>query len=431
MEYRQAQGVELGWWARSRVRRLASRLLRPGRPPEDLHAELVRARTQRSAWNALVGAGGRPEISPRLDEAQDAYDELDADLTWLGERLAPTAAGGALATTPLSQLRTRLAALAGRPERLAVLPAVVPVIDDLRAAGMGEVVDDFAARGVEADEVTAELEHIWWVSIARHVTDSDPRYGQHDGTGLRSAAEGYASDDRQHLTATARQTRVEAAAWHTSALEGNRTAAAMLRAEADRAGRPTSLHQVFDPASDLLLGSAPCWAMSPLVVGEALPPGPWFDVVLVAGAGSLTTAAAVSALSRARQVVAVGDPQATWPTGFSAGPGGTPEEGPVPRSLLEDLTALLPVHRLRWTHGYADPRLLGVAGSGYADSFVAPPSPVLDLDGRAWRSSTAGRRSNPVRTRRSTPRTPRSTASSRWSWSTRVSAGTSRWVWSR
>jgi hypothetical protein len=388
-EYRQAQGVELGWWARSRVRRLASRLLRPGRPPEDLHAELVRARTQRSAWTTLVGAGGRPEISPRLDEAQDAYDELEADLTWLGERLAPTG-GGDLLTMPLSQLRARLAALAARPERLAVLPAVVPVIDDLRAAGMGDVVDDFAARGVQADEVTAELEHIWWVSIARHVTDSDPRYGQHDGTGLRSAAEGYAADDRQHLTATARQTRVEAAAWHTSALEGNRTAAAMLRAEADRTGRPTSLRQVFEPASDLLLGSAPCWAMSPLVVGEALPPGSWFDVVVVAGAGSLTTAAAVSALSRARQVVAVGDPQSTWPTGFSAGAGSAPEDGPAPRSLLEDLTALLPVHRLRWAHGYADPRLLGVTGGGYADSFVAPPSPVLDpivrlevVDGRA------------------------------------------------
>ena len=128
-----------------------------------------------------------------------------------------------------------------------MLPAVVPVIDDLRAAGMGEVVDDFAARGVEADEVTAELEHIWWVSIARHVADSDPRYGQHDGTGLRSAAEGYAPTTGEHLTATARQTHVEAAAWHTSALEGNRTAAAMLRAEADRAGRPTSLTRCSTP----------------------------------------------------------------------------------------------------------------------------------------------------------------------------------------
>src|SRR5204863_4254939 len=134
------------WWARSRVRRLATRLLRPGPPPDDLHAELVRARTQRTAWYALVGAGGRPEISPQLDEAQDAYDEIDADLSWLGHRLASTADGGDLHTTPLGQLRTRLTALAARPERLAVLPAVVPVIDDLRAAGMGEVVDDFAAR---------------------------------------------------------------------------------------------------------------------------------------------------------------------------------------------------------------------------------------------------------------------------------------------
>ena len=389
-EYRQGQGVELGWWARSRVRRLATRLLRPGRPPEDLHAELLRARTQRAAWHALVGAGGRPEISPRLDEAHDAYDELDADLAWLGERLAPTAAGGALLATPVADLRTRLSALAARPERLVVLPAVVPVIEDLRAAGMGEVVDDFAARGVEADEVTAELEHIWWVSIARHVADSDPRYGQHDGTGLRAAAEGYAAADREHLALTARRTHLEAAAWHTSALDANRAAAAMLRGEADRAGRPTSLHRAFEPASSLLVGSAPCWAMSPLVVGEALPPGAGFDVVVVAGAGALTTAAAVSALSRARQVVAFGDASSTWPTGFTAGPGRL-DQGEGPRqSLFEDLADLLPVHRLRWAHGYADPRLLGVAGPGHLDGLVGPPSPVRDLavrlvvvDGRA------------------------------------------------
>ncbi len=257
---------------------------------------------------------------------------------------------------------------------------------------MGEVVDDFAARGVSADEVTPELEHIWWVSIAHYVADSDPRYGQHDGTGLRSAAEGYASADREHLAQTARRTRVEAAAWHSAALDANRTAAAMLRAEADKSGRPISLQRAFESAADLLVGSAPCWAMSPLVVGEALPPGSSFDVVVVAGAGSLTTAAAVSALSRGRQVVAVGDPESTWPTGFTAGPGGLAED-PAPRSLLEDLSGILPVHRLRWTHGYADPRLLdvaGVVGGGYASGFVAPPSNRVDavvgleiVDGRA------------------------------------------------
>jgi very-short-patch-repair endonuclease len=389
-EYRTAHGVELGWWARWRVRRLATRLLRPGPPPDDLHAELLRARTQRTAWYALVGAGGRPEISPQLDEAQDAYDEIDADLTWLGQRLASTAAGGDVHTTPLDELRARLTALAARPERLAVLPAVVPVIDDLRAAGMGEVVDDFAARGVEAEEVTAELEHIWWVSIARHVADGDRRYGRHDGTALREAAEGYAADDREHLAENARRTRVEAGAWHTSAGESNRAAAAMLRAEADRAGRPTSLGAAFEPSADLLLGAAPCWAMSPLVVGEALPPGAWFDVVVVVGAGALTSAAAVSALARGRQVVAFGDSQTTWPTGFTAGPGVVAEaEAPRP-SLLEDLSRVLPGHRLTWAHGYADARLLRLAGGRYAEGFVGPPSPIFDppvalelVDGRA------------------------------------------------
>ena len=31
--------------------------------------------------------------------------------------------------------------------------------------------------------------------------------------------------------------------------------------------------------------------MSPLLVAETLPPGAWFDVVVVVGAGSTTTAA--------------------------------------------------------------------------------------------------------------------------------------------
>ena len=92
-----------------------------------------------------------------------------------------------------------------------MLPQVVPVIDELRAAGMGEVVDDFADRGVRAQEVTPELAHLWWVSIAQHVADSDRRYGHHDGTGLRQAAHDFAHADRDHLRVTAERVRREVA----------------------------------------------------------------------------------------------------------------------------------------------------------------------------------------------------------------------------
>ncbi len=391
-EYRTQHGIELSAWNRSRVRRLATRLLRPGRPPQDLHAELIRARTERTAWHALVGAGGRPEISPRLDEAQEAYDRLDADLTWLGERLAPTAAGGDLHAAPVTGLRERLAALAARPERLAVLPQVVPVLDELRAAGMGEVVDDFADRGVRAQEVTPELAHLWWVSIAQHVADSDRRYGHHDGTGLRQAAHDFAHADRDHLRVTAQRVSREVASRREDAARSGRYHVTTLRGEIDKRSRPSALRPVVEASHDLLLGLAPCWAMSPLLVAESLPPGAWFDVVVVVGAGSSTTAAVVSGLSRGRQVVVVGDPHVGGPRPFAVGTGtSVADDEPVDGSLLDDLAGLLPVHRLGWAHAYADERLVALASrSAYAGALTTIPHPVLAaplslelVDGRA------------------------------------------------
>ena len=160
------------------MRRQARRLLRPGRPPQDLHAELLAAAAQRQAWQQLVGAGGRPEISPRLDEADDAYAALADRLGWLGKRLTGTPD---LLALSLPILRSTLTRLRATLHRLDVLPQVTPVIDALRAAAMGEVVDDFAGRAGPADQVVAELEHIWWASLAHEITARDLRYAGHDG----------------------------------------------------------------------------------------------------------------------------------------------------------------------------------------------------------------------------------------------------------
>ncbi|HEU5321872.1 MAG TPA: DNA helicase, partial [Methylomirabilota bacterium] len=141
-EFRETSGVALGWYARWRLRRQARGLLRPGTPPADLHGALVDAQRQRQAWQQMAGAGGRPEIPADLDRARTAYDDLAEDLTWLGDRLASTAAGGDLLDADLPGLQERMAGLAARPERLAVIPQVLGTLDALRAAGMGPVLDD-------------------------------------------------------------------------------------------------------------------------------------------------------------------------------------------------------------------------------------------------------------------------------------------------
>ena len=41
------------------------------------------------------------------------------------------------------------------------------------------------ARGVATEDVTSEVEHVWWASLAQEITVRDPAYGTHDGAGLR------------------------------------------------------------------------------------------------------------------------------------------------------------------------------------------------------------------------------------------------------
>src|SRR6478752_1857964 len=146
-DWRDARDVEMGWLDRWKIRRQTKRLLRPGRPPANLHEELVSASEQREHWFALVGGGGRPEISPRLDEGLALLGDLTTDLEWLVDRLQAGPDEQPLTSLPLRELRDRLADLASRPERIAVLPHVTAVLDEVRAAGFGAVVDDLARRG--------------------------------------------------------------------------------------------------------------------------------------------------------------------------------------------------------------------------------------------------------------------------------------------
>ena len=49
----------------------------------------------------------------------------------------------------------------------------VRIPDELRAARMGDILDDFAARGVAAEQVHAEVEHVWWASLGQELRARD------------------------------------------------------------------------------------------------------------------------------------------------------------------------------------------------------------------------------------------------------------------
>jgi REase_MTES_1575/AAA domain/Protein of unknown function (DUF4011) len=374
-DYRHIHGLRLGLWSRIRLRRQARSLLRPGSPPADLHSALKVAQEQRVTWGHLAGVGGRPEVPGGIDDAEHAYDTLDLDLGWLGARLATTAAGGDLLGTPLPDLQVRLESLAKRSDRLAVLPRVVSVIDELRESGMGPLVDDLAGRGVAVADVAPEMDFVWWTSLLDDVSVRDSSYGAHDGDFLRRVGAEYVEADHAHLAGTVERVRAAVGRRLREVLADHPEQEALVRAEAGKSRRHRPLRDLLPLASETLTAIKPCWAMSPLVVASILPAGRWFDVVIFDEASQIPPAQAVSAISRATQVVVAGDERQLPPTSFFTA--AIDEDAPVDptdvsltegfESILDVLAAALPVRRLTWHYRSLDERLVSFANAQMYD----------------------------------------------------------------
>ncbi len=370
-DYRGTLRLRLGFLSRFRLRRQARSLLRPGSPPADLHSALKAAQEQRVIWGHLAGIGGRPEVPGGIDEAEHTYYALERDLSWLGTRLATTPGAGDLLGSPLAELPARLEALARRSDRLAVLPRVVSVLDNLRGSGLGPLVDDLAQRGVAAVDVAPEMDFVWWTSLLDDISVRDSAYGAHDGDFLRRVGAEYIEADRAHLAGTVERVRAAVGRRLREVLADHPEQEALVRAEAGKSRRHRPLRELLPRAAETLTAIKPCWAMSPLVVASILPAGRWFDVVIFDEASQIPPAQAVSAISRATQVVVAGDERQLPPTSFFTAAidddvDGAPADDSLTEgfeSILDVLSAALPVRRLTWHYRSLDERLVSFANA--------------------------------------------------------------------
>ena len=73
---------------------------------------------------------------------------------------------------------------------------------------------------------------------------------------------------------------------------------------------------MLDRAPEVMLALKPCWATSPIVVSQVLPPRRLFDVVIFDEASQVKQADAIPPIIRAGQVVVAGDKKQLPPTDF-------------------------------------------------------------------------------------------------------------------
>ncbi len=376
-DYRRERGVKLGSMERRRLRREAESLLRPGPAPRALNAVLERAASQRAEWREAAGPGALPSSPVSVPDLTEAHERLRGELEWLGERLSGTREGGELFDAELEGLERRLRHLAKTPDRLAMVPKVIGALDMLRANGLEAFIDDMAARQLAPDQVVHEFDFVWWASLLEEVDATDEAYHGHDGAALREVCAAHLHDD-------ARQVRRAADAVHDDVVRHTRSAdrdlpeqvESLRRAAQDE--RPWSTRELLEAVPELVGTLTPCWAMGPLEVPMHVPAGMWFDVVVCDEGSQIAPSEAAAAISRASQVVVLGDPHQLPPAPLQMTV--PDDDAPLPRteptSLLDLLAPLVPVRTLHTHYRSSDERLIAFSGLQlYAGGLRSFPSP--------------------------------------------------------
>jgi very-short-patch-repair endonuclease len=344
-----------------------------------LYSVAVDARDTALMWAEL--GGQRSPRAPRgLVECRASYQHL-LDLVaqleaWTGK-------------TGLAELRTgdfeqALEQLYADRATLAKLPQLHRLRTSLHAAGGGEFLTDMATRQVSEQFAVRSFRQAWLSSILDHLSLTDLPVGSFSAEMQQKAVEEFSAGDRRHIETTPARIRRAYAEAAVRARDDFKDQAALVQHQAALKRRHMPVRDFVRNAADVLLALKPCWAMSPLVVSQLLPPQIRFDVVVFDEASQITPADAVTSIMRGKQLVVAGDDKQLPPTAFFVSDSAEEElpeaapDTPVPlmagtggfESILDALAPLLRPRMLCWHYRSRDERLIAFSNAHIYDRML-------------------------------------------------------------
>lgn len=279
-------------------------------------------------------------------------------------------------------------------ESLDDLPELLPVLRSVHAADAGSA---FVLRGLAEPpaRMEAAVAHEAW----RRLEAASPELARFDGLALARNARMLSSGQEYLLRLNsqviqANRHRLFAENVRQSALSATQLDAAgkafkkaystgrrELEHEFGKSMRHRSIRDLSDDETGMVINDLkPIWLMSPLSVSDTLPLLPdLFDVVIFDEASQIPTEEAVPALSRARQIVVVGDEMQLPPTSFFSVSGDTDDELVVEDegeriaismdadSLLNQAARNLPATLLAWHYRSRHEALISFSNAAFYD----------------------------------------------------------------
>lgn len=369
-EYRNEAGVEMGMMQRRRLKKSANEFLRPGAEVADLHSALIDVRSQRVILTELAGHDGRPQIPRGVLEADEIIQAVEADVAKLSPILETTPDGGDLGSMLIEELQARTEAMGRDSDNLSELPERSRLQRELDAEGLNDLLADLRRRKVDTALVGPEFDLAYWASVLQTMASEDPKIGRHDGSALHQIAEDFRANDRAFVAAGASRLLYNHAQSWQQGIEADPISAGVIKQEL--LARYPSVKTISAKAPQLLTTLAPVWMASPYTVPELFSALPLFDAVVIADAGRLSVTDVVPGITRARQVISLGDSRLLGPRPFSVAVDrrGT-DDGNHPDSVQDHLGEFLPRMRLSNSYRLSPVGLIDIANRHFYDSTIS------------------------------------------------------------
>ncbi|MGM1028322.1 MAG: AAA family ATPase [Actinomycetota bacterium] len=339
----------LGGMQRRRLKKLAEEYVRPGAHVPDLHDVLVAAQQQRRLWAKFAPDGSIPSVPSGLAALDSNLDDLLGRLERLDAALKPEVPSTDLT---LAELEERVASLAAPSDALQNIQERAELMASIERLGLDSLLADFADRHVADDQVEHELDLAWWQSALQAMLGKERALLRGNTEVLRRLEQDFALVDEAHVDASSARLAHQLAKQWRLAIDDHGGEADALKTLI-KAG-PVNADELQRVAPHLTRSLAPVWLSSPYDL-HRVPKRIPFDAVVIADAGAITIAEAAGAISRARQVIALGDSVTQTPSPFDVGIStlgvrpteelATPDELHA-ESALSRLGQVLPTRRL-------------------------------------------------------------------------------------
>ena len=283
----------------------------------------------------------------------------------------------------LTDTSNALGNVLGAIEQLKDWVSWLNVKDKAIKAGLEPVISAYENGEVESKNVAAAYKKGLYRSCANYIIEKEPALSLFNGKLFEEKIKRFRvmSAQFEQLTKDEIYARLAAKIPEFSKDAAQASEIGFLKKTIANNGRAMPIRKLFDSIPNLLPRIAPCILMSPISVAQYFDAaGPKFDLVVFDEASQMPTCEAIGAITRANNMIIVGDPKQMPPTSFFSSANNVDEENIEKEdleSILDDCLALsMPSKHLLWHYRSKHESLIAFSNSKYYENkLLTFPSP--------------------------------------------------------